>query len=523
MAPTLLIVCIFLALAMGISFGFLVSRREIADIKTDAHYQKEHLLNDARRETETICRQLEQEAKEECIAKEAKSEKSLLKKQETFEYKKNRVDEESLKIETLVSEASDRRDELRKKEKQIKGIKTKSKKIKETTSNIKKDLIESLEQKSDQIGAELIDRMSSRWLEEAKASSGQLLRDIENNSKDLTYSRRAKQVIELAMGRYHNHFLTERNMSTLSLNGRLFEALANDDQALLKRFELEANIKMNLSDSGDSMRLEGLDGVGREIARRAVKKLHKKRDALVQAQNDAEGFIGGIKKNLENELMGLGKKAFQVLGVKKADPEIVDLVGRLNYRTSYTQNQWLHAVEASFLAGMMASELELDEKLARRSTLMHDIGKSLTHKIEGSHAVIGADIARRLGEDEIVANAIGSHHMDEPPNSVYAYLVAAADALSGARPGARREQSEGHSTKLQDLENIANGYPGVEKAFAVHGGREVRVYVREGALTDLETVDLSSDIAAQISEEMTFPGQIKVTIIRSEEAVAVAR
>ena len=396
MASSLLIICILLALVMGISFAFLVSRREITDIKTDARYQRDHLIKDAKRETDTICRQLEQEAKEKCIANEVKNEKAFLKKQEAFEDKKNRADEESLKIETLVSEASERRDDLRQKEKQIKGIKSRSKKISEDTSLIKKNLIWSLEQKSNEVGAEIIDKMSNRWLEDAKASSGQLLRDIENNSKDLSFSRRAKEVIELAMGRYHNHFLTERNMSTLALNSRVFEALANDDEGLLKRFEASANIKMNLSESGDSMRLEGLDGVGREIARRAIKKLHKKREALVQAQNDSEAFIGGIKKNLENELMGLGKKAFQVLGVKKADPEIVDLVGRLNYRTSYTQNQWLHAVEASFLAGMMASELELDEKLARRATLMHDIGKSLTHKIEGSHAVIGADIALSL-------------------------------------------------------------------------------------------------------------------------------
>ena len=143
-----------------------------------------------------------------------------------------------------------------------------------------------------------------------------------------------------------------------------------------------------------------------------------------------------------------------MLGMPKAHPEIVELVGALNFRTSYTQNQWLHAVEASFLAGMMAAELGLDEKLARRATLMHDIGKALTHKIEGSHAVIGADIARRLGEPELVANAIGAHHADEPCNSVYAYLVAASDAMSGARPGARREQTEGFTTKVEDLERI---------------------------------------------------------------------
>src|SRR5690606_35006628 len=169
---------------------------------------------------------------------------------------------------------------------------------------------------------------------------------------------------------------------------------------------------------GESLRLEGLDGVGREVARRALKSLARKPKALAQAKSDPEAWALGIRARLDEEIERLGRKAFKVLKVPAAHAEIVTLVGKLNYRTSYTQNQWLHAVEASFLAGMMAEELGLDIALARRATLMHDIGKALTHKIDGSHAVIGADIARRLGEDEIVANAIGAHHAGEPPGSV---------------------------------------------------------------------------------------------------------
>ena len=229
-----------------------------------------------------------------------------------------------------------------------------------------------------------------------------------------------------------------------------------------------------------------------------------------------------VKEHLDAEVRTLGKKAFTTLGVQRAHPEIVWLVGALNWRTSYTQNQWLHAVEASFLAGMMAAELGLDEKLARRATLMHAIGKALTHKIEGSHAVIGADIARRLGEPELVANAIGAHHADEPCNSVYAYLVAASDAMSGARPGARRELAEGFTAKVEDLERIGARHRGVDRAHAVHGGRELRVYVREREVDDLRVIELSGEIAAQVSDELVFPGQIKVTVIRSFEAVATA-
>jgi ribonuclease Y len=224
------------------------------------------------------------------------------------------------------------------------------------------------------------------------------------------------------------------------------------------------------------------------------------------------------KDQLSKELLDLGRKAFSALRIPRAHPEIVDLVGRLNYRTSFTQNQWKHAVEAAFLCGMMAEELKLDAKLARRAALMHDIGKALTHEIDGSHAVIGADIARRLGEAEIVANAIGAHHTDEPFNSPYAFLVAAADAMSGARPGARRQTEDNYVGKISDLERISRGFREVQEAFAVQGGREVRVYVKEDRVDDLGAIDLSSRLAQSISDEMTFPGQIRVTVIREFRA-----
>jgi ribonuclease Y len=299
------------------------------------------------------------------------------------------------------------------------------------------------------------------------------------------------------------------------------EQLQANDGVLLRTIQDEANIQLLLNDEGTAVRLDGLDGVGREIARRALSRLGKPKHQA-DAAADAVAWITKLKEQLAREIANLGKKAFSVLQVKRADPEIVDLVGRLNFRTSYTQNQWLHAVEASFLAGMMADELGLDLKLARRACLMHDIGKSLTHEIEGSHAVIGADIARRLGEDEIIANAIGSHHADEPANSAYALLVAAGDAMSGARPGARRMMTTEYGSRIEDLERIGASYRGVDRAYAVHGGRELRVYVREGQLTDGEAIELSTSIAGRITDEMTFPGQIKVTVIRAYEAVSVA-
>ena len=235
-----------------------------------------------------------------------------------------------------------------------------------------------------------------------------------------------------------------------------------------------------------------------------------------------ERLVAEQRGQLDRELMNLGKKAFRILEIPAPHKEIVDLVGRLNYRTSFSQNQWKHAVESAFLCGMIAAEMGLDIQLARRAALMHDIGKSLTHEIDGSHAVIGADIARRLGEDEVVANAIGAHHTDEPFNTPYAFLVAAADAMSGARPGARRHTDDNFLTKVAELERLTRSVDGVEEAFAVQGGREVRVYVNHNQVDDRRAVGLSREIASKISEGLTFPGQIKVTVVRETVAEELA-
>jgi len=369
---------------------------------------------------------------------------------------------------------------------------------------------------------EVASAIAASWLEEARTSSAHAVRAIEQSAQDPSFIAEGNRLLEIACGRYRNHFLTERGISTLPLAESTSELLGGGGAEVGEIFETVANVKFNYAEDGQSLRLEGLDGVGREVARRAISRLNKKPEHLAKAKADPSGWMTAIKTNLEREIVGLGNKAFRVLEIPRANPEIVDLVGRLNYRTSYTQNQWLHAVEAAFLASMIADEMGLDRKLIRRATLMHDIGKALTHKIEGSHAVIGADIARRLGEDEIVANAIGSHHADEPPNSVYAFLVAGCDAMSGARPGARREHTEGYSGRLKDMERIGCRWKGVDRAFAVHGGRELRVYVEDERVSDLQAVEMSREIAETISDEMTFPGQIKVTVIRSSESVSVA-
>jgi ribonuclease Y len=331
-----------------------------------------------------------------------------------------------------------------------------------------------------------------------------------------------KRIMGIAMGRFYGHYLTERLSSFVPLiSGPGAEVIIGAGEGNLRAIEAVAGVTLALGEHRDAIRLEGLDGVGREVARRVLARLQ--RDPRLAADpNQVTRIAREIASRLDGELAELGRRAFAVLEIPVAHPEIVGLVGRLNYRTSFTQNQWKHAIEAGFLCGMMAAEMGLDAKLARRAALMHDIGKALTHELDGSHAVIGADYARRLGESELVANAIGAHHTDEPFSSPYAYLVAAADAMSGARPGARRQTDDNYLARIGDLERITRGFKGVAEAFAVQGGREVRIYVEEDRVDDVAAVDMSGRIAAKISEEMRFPGQIRVTVIREMKAVEVA-
>ncbi len=463
----------------------------------------------------------ETEARELALEHRAAQEKDLSPRLENVARREQRLSarEEAIEVEATAAKAAV--DAVRAREAEAQSQTDRAKNKQRDITRLEDESLTALERAAGATAETVRLAMAEAWTEEARAEAAQRIRALDQNTADPEWGRQAKRVMGIAVQRYHAHFLTERLLSNVPLPPGMAEFLGKDEGALMRALEEGSGVKLELNETGEKVRLDSGDGVAREVVRRALSKLIKG-TAPREAEKDPVRWVQQIAQNLEREIMDLGKRAFAELEIPKAHPEIVSLVGRLNYRTSYTQNQWKHAMEAAYLGGMMAAELGLDVKLMRRATLMHDIGKSLTHQIEGSHAVIGADYARRLGETEIVANAIGSHHADEPPHSGYAHLVAAADAMSGARPGARREQTESHSTKLEDLERIGGSFRGVERAFAVQGGREVRVYVKPDQVSDMRAVELSSEIAARISAEMTFPGQIKVTVIREREAIEVA-
>jgi ribonuclease Y len=380
---------------------------------------------------------------------------------------------------------------------------------------VQAEAVRALEASCGERAAEIRASLAEAELDETRRRMAQTLRTLDAQANDSDKVKYAKRIMGISVGRFYGHYLTERHQSFISLCDPRTGAKIEIAPEILTTVSQVTGITMALNEAEDTVRLEGQDGVGREVTRRVMARLLKRPS---RKADEVKRLVVSLKEELDHELVALGRRAFADLQIPRAHPEIVMLVGRLNYRTSHTQNQWKHAIEAAFLCGMMADELGLDVKLARRAALMHDIGKALTHELDGSHAVIGADYARRLGEPEVVANAIGAHHTDEPFSSPYAFLVAAGDAMSGARPGARRQTEETYGTKIADLERLSRGFREVDEAFVVQGGREVRVYVNEAQVDDLGAVDLSGRIARSISEQLTFPGQIRVTVIREFRA-----
>ena len=511
-----------LSVVVGVLGYWLGQRKRIQEARRKEKARWGLEVVQARYEASIQQKKLETEARAASIAKKvAADSKSLAQQGKLFSRQEN-VERLVLSVQKRQLAANGRRDELRLRKRAAKERKRDAKRQSAHALSLRDKTIEALCKRTNESRSEVISRLRKQLVEGAKSDASEQVRNADKVFLENEWLAKAQRLMAISVSRYRNHFMTERMISKVTLPDRVADVLFANENRCLQELSSVSNISFAVQEDGSSLRLEGQDGVGREVARRAFSRLAKKSDARRKAKADPGKWAQDIRAQLDREILGLGKKAFSVLEIPRPHLDIVKLVGCLNFRTSFTQNQWLHAVEASFLAGMMAQELDLDVAVARRATLMHDIGKALTHKIEGSHAVIGADIARRLGEDEVVANAIGAHHAEEPANSVYAYLVAGADAMSGARPGARREYADGHSTRLKDLEDIGKSYPGVENCYAVHGGRELRVYVNEERMDDLAAIDLSRSIARRVSNDLAFPGQIKVTIIRSTEAVAIA-
>ncbi len=485
------------------------SRREAAQLVTNAEREAAALLKDAN----TTIKEQRIQLREEMERSNREQRKELVELEKRILAKEENIDKRLEGLEKKGSDLATRERELATRERGLDDERDKLKAvIVEQTQRL-----ESISG----MGAEEAKRVLFSQLEtEVRRDCAIRLKRIEDEMVENS-EKKAKWVITQAIQRCAADHVAEAVVSVVALpsdemKGRIIGREGRNIRAL----EAATGINVIIDDTPEAVILSGFDPVRREIARITLERLIQ--DGRIHPAR-IEEVVQKVSEEMNQTIKENGERACLETDVHGLHPEIVRLLGRLAYRTSYGQNVLKHSVEVAHLAGLMAAELGLNIQEAKRAALIHDIGKALNHEIEGSHAVIGYDFARRHGENDVIANAIGSHHGDMDQQSVIAILVQAADALSAARPGARRETIETYIKRLEQLESIADGFNGVEKSYALQAGREIRVVVYPDRVTDAEAMQLARDVARRVESEMTYPGQIRVTVIRETRAVETAK
>jgi ribonuclease Y len=369
---------------------------------------------------------------------------------------------------------------------------------------------------ADDARAQLISQIESEARAEASRRVSEIREAAQRNAE-----REARKVLTLAIQRYAGDHASESSVSVVHLpsddmKGRIIGREGRN----IRSFETITGVDVIIDDTPEAVILSGFDPVRREVARLALERLVA--DGRIHPAR-IEEIVAKVKIEVENKIRELGEMACLEVGVHGIHPELQNLLGRLQYRTSYGQNILRHSIEVAHLAGMMAAEIGMDQKMAKRGGLLHDIGKAIDHEQEGTHPALGMEVAARHGEPQPVLESIGYHHEDYAGGSLWPVLISAADAVSGARPGARRESLEIYIKRLESLEKIANGFPGVEKSYAIQAGREVRIMVEHHRVDDARAQNLAAEIARRIEKELEYPGQIRVTVIRETRAVDYAK
>ena len=481
---------------------------EAEHIRTRAQPEATGILERARQEAEQAAqgrREVEEEIR--AVKDEVRELRGDLERRETrLADREQRLDQELKRIEDRAQALSQRKQDLERRAAELDKLDADRSKELERVAGLT----------SDAAKVELVATIENQ----AKREAALIVRDIEHEARSEGETR-ARKIVTLAIQRVATEQTSESVVSVLHLPGDEMKGrIIGREGRNIRAFESVTGVNLIIDDTPEAVLLSCFDPVRREIARLTLERLIT--DGRIHPQRIEDAYERG-KTEIEQLCKRAGEDALVELGITEMHPELVDLLGRLRYRTSYGQNVLRHLVESAHIAGMMASELRMDPLLLKRCTVLHDIGKALTHEVEGSHALIGAEIARRYGEPEDVVHAIEAHHNEVEVRTVEAVLTQAADAMSGGRPGARRESLEMYVKRLERLEQIAGGHEGVEKVFAMQAGREIRVMVKPDRIDDIQAQVIARDIAKKVEEELTYPGQIRITVVRESRATEFAR
>lgn len=513
---------LLLVLVGPISFfiGYFLNAKSGQNKIASAQERARKILEDATKEVETLKREKLLEVKDEWYAKKKEFDSDLQSKRSKLQAQEKALDarEENIdrKVELLNRKEREQNTLKRQLEEREKALGAKQHELDRIIAeeNIR------LERASGLSRDEAKRILMENLVNEARTEAAHQLKEIRDKAKDEA-KKEAQKIIVNAIQRTAADHSVETTVSVLNIQGDEMKGrIIGREGRNIRAFEAATGIDVIVDDTPEAIILSGFDPFRREVARVALEKLIA--DGRIHPAR-IEEVVEKTRQELEDDMVKTGENALLELGLHGGHKEILRLIGRMKYRSSYGQNMLQHSTEVAFLTGMMASELGIDAMLAKRAGLLHDIGKCMDKSIEGPHALLGYEIAKKYGEHPFVTNAIGSHHDDIPMESPIAALVQAADAISGARPGARRESVEGYSKRLEKLETFAQAFQGVAKTYAIQAGREIRVIVEPQKVDDALADQLAHDIAAKIQQEMEYPGQIKVTVIREFRSVALAK
>ena len=478
------------------------------------------IIDEAKKDATVIKKEAEIHAKDSMLKERAEFDKEVRETKRELQNQEKRLISKEEGIDKRIETVDKRDSELSRREQ---SLKSREKSLDEKAAERDRQVDEArrqLEQVAGLTREEAKKNLIEQMVDEAKHESAKRLRVIEEEAKEEAV-RKGQKIVALAIERLAGDFVAERSVTVFPLpNDELKGKIIGREGRNIRALEAATGIDLIVDDTPETVVISGHNPIRREIARLSLEKLVS--DGRIHPGR-IEEVVRKSEQELDESIREAGQKAIFDVGVHGVHPEIIKLLGRLKYRYSYAQNVLLHSIEAAFICGAMAAELGLNEKQARRAALLHDIGKAVDHEVEGSHAIIGAELARKYGESPKIVNAIAAHHEDVRAETILAPLVDAADALSGARPGARREIMETYTRRLEELEKIVNEFKGVEKSYAVQAGREIRIMVQHDLVSDDDAARMAREVARKIENEMTYPGQIKVTVIREMRAVDFAK